>query len=150
MPCFMREKSLSHLPRRVKAPDRDVLAPKPVHPRALRFHGLFGMSYVRQHVMVDDRWTPNSLTEEFGGMSQLLARRAVFKRHETKANRQRYFLERKRLKLQCRDGRSKLQKILTGDNTHKIRNFLNNHWEMQRLYQRMPIHLVVDNISQRN
>ncbi|EDW59505.1 uncharacterized protein [Drosophila virilis] len=149
MPCFMREKSLSHRPRRDKAPERDVLAPKPVHPRALRFHGLFGMSYVRQHVMVDDRWTPNSLTEEFGGMSQLLARRAVFKRHETKANRQRYFLESKRLKLQCRDGRSKLQKILTGDNTHKIRNFLTNHRDMQRLYQRMPIHLVVDNINQR-
>lgn len=77
MPCFMREKSLSRRPRRDKAPERDVLAPKPVHPRALRFHGLFGMSYVRQHVMVDDRWTPNSLTEEFGGMSQLLGKSSM-------------------------------------------------------------------------
>ncbi|XP_034488067.1 uncharacterized protein LOC117792159 [Drosophila innubila] len=149
MPCFMREKSLSYRPRRDKSKDRDVLAPKPVHPRALRFHGLFGMSYVRQHVMVDERWTPNSLTEQFGGMTDLLNRRVIYKRYETKANRQRYFRDCKRLKLQCRDGRVKLQNILTGDNTHKIRNFLIKHRDMQRLYQRMPIHQVVDNINQR-
>lgn len=76
-------------------------------------------------------------------------RRVIYKRYETKANRQRYFRESKRLKLQCRDGRVKLQNILTGDNTHKIRNFLIKHRDMQRLYQRMPIHQVVDNINQR-
>ncbi|XP_017874690.1 PREDICTED: uncharacterized protein LOC108621717 [Drosophila arizonae] len=149
MPCFKREKSLTHTTRRTKSNDRDPLAPKPVHPQALRFHGLFGMSYVRQHVMVDDRWTPGSLTEEYSGMADLLARRAVFKRHETKANRQRYFLESKRLKIQCRDGRVKLQNIRVGDCTHKIRNLLDRHKDMQRLYQRMPIDQVVDNINQR-
>ncbi|KAH8359707.1 hypothetical protein KR093_008424, partial [Drosophila rubida] len=149
MPCFMREKSLSYRPRRDKTKDRDVMAPKPVHPRALRFHGLFGMSYVRQHVMVDERWTPNSLTEQFGGMTDLLNRRVIYKKYETKTNRQRYVRESKRLKTQCRDGRAKLQNILSGDNTHKIRNFLIKHRDMQRLYQRMPIHQVVDNINQR-
>ncbi|KAH8310265.1 hypothetical protein KR044_000324, partial [Drosophila immigrans] len=149
MPCFMREKSLSYRPRRDKTKDRDVMAPKPVHPRALRFHGLFGMSYVREHVMVDERWTPNSLTEQFGGMTDLLNRRVIYKKYETKTNRQRYFRESKRLKLQCRDGRAKLQNILAGNNTHKIRNFLIKHRDMQRLYQRMPIHQVVDNINQR-
>ncbi|BFF89572.1 uncharacterized protein DMAD_08305 [Drosophila madeirensis] len=147
MPCTLRQRGLSYRPRREK--EKDVLAPKPVHPRALRFHGFFGMSYVRQHVMVDDRWTPNSLTEQFKGMTDLLARRLVFKSHESKANRLRYFRENKRLKRQCRDGRTKLQNILTNDNTHKIRNFLINHKDMQRLYQKMPIHLVVDNINQR-
>lgn len=73
----------------------------------------------------------------------------MFKNHESKANRQKYFRENKRLKLQCRDGRTKLQNILVNDNTHKIRNFLINHKDMQRLYQKMPIHLVVDNINQR-
>ncbi|KAH8417083.1 hypothetical protein KR222_002894, partial [Zaprionus bogoriensis] len=148
MPCFTREKTLAAACRRDKK-DRDVLAPKTVHPRALRFHGLFGMGYVRQHAMVDDRWTPNSLTEQFGGMADLLARRVVYKSYESKANRQRYFLESKRLKTQCRDGRIKLQKILSGDTTHKIQNFLINHRDMQRLYQRMPVHQVVDNINQR-
>ncbi|XP_001359747.1 uncharacterized protein [Drosophila pseudoobscura] len=147
MPCTLRQRGLAYRPRRNK--DKDVLAPKPVHPRALRFHGFFGMSYVRQHVMVDDRWTPNSLTEQFKGMTDLLTRRLVFKNHESKANRLRYFRENKRLKMQCRDGRTKLQNILTNDNTHKIRNFLINHKDMQRLYQKMPIHLVVDNINQR-
>ncbi|KAH8250062.1 hypothetical protein KR026_004468 [Drosophila bipectinata] len=148
-PCTLRQRGLAYRPRRDKNREKDVLAPKPVHPRSLRFHGFFGMSYVNQHVMVDERWTPNSLTEQFKGMTDLLTRRLVFKNHESKANRQRYFRENKRLKLQCRDGRTKLQNILVNDNTHKIRNFLINHKDMQRLYQKMPIHLVVDNINQR-
>ncbi|KAH8369389.1 hypothetical protein KR009_009634 [Drosophila setifemur] len=148
-PCTLRQRGLAYRPRRDKNREKDVLAPKPVHPRSLRYHGFFGMSYVNQHVMVDERWTPNSLTEQFKGMTDLLTRRLVFKNHESKANRQRYFRENKRLKLQCRDGRTKLQNILVNDNTHKIRNFLINHKDMQRLYQKMPIHLVVDNINQR-
>ncbi|KAH8344362.1 hypothetical protein KR084_010180 [Drosophila pseudotakahashii] len=148
-PCTLRQRGMAYIPRRDKNREKDVLAPKPVHPRSLRFHGFFGMSYVHQHVMVDERWTPNSLTEQFKGMTDLLTRRLVFKNHESKANRQRYFRENKRLKLQCRDGRTKLQNILVNDNTHKIRNFLINHKDMQRLYQKMPIHLVVDNINQR-
>ncbi|EDW55198.1 uncharacterized protein LOC6614216 [Drosophila sechellia] len=148
-PCTLRQRGMAYIPRRDKNREKDVLAPKPVHPRSLRFHGFFGMSYVHQHVMVDERWTPNSLTEQFKGMTDLLTRRLVFKNHESKANRQRYFRENKRLKLQCRDGRTKLQNILINDNTHKIRNFLINHKPLQRLYQKMPIHLVVDNINQR-
>ncbi|EDV48118.1 uncharacterized protein LOC6553199 [Drosophila erecta] len=148
-PCTLRQRGMAYIPRRDKNREKDVLAPKPVHPRSLRFHGFFGMSYVHQHVMVDERWTPNSLTEQFKGMTDLLTRRLVFKNHESKANRQRYFRENKRLKLQCRDGRTKLQNILVNDNTHKIRNFLINHKPLQRLYQKMPIHLVVDNINQR-
>ncbi|KAH8243935.1 hypothetical protein KR032_011572 [Drosophila birchii] len=148
-PCALRQRGMAFIPRRDKNRERDVLAPRPVHPRPLRFHGFFGMSYVHQHVMVDDRWTPNSLTEQFKGMSDLLTRRLVFRNHESKANRQKYFRENKRLKLQCRDGRTKLQNVLVNDNTHKIRNFLINHKDMQRLYQKMPIHLVVDNINQR-
>ncbi|KAH8340750.1 cingulin-like protein 1 [Drosophila kikkawai] len=148
-PCALRQRGMAFIPRRDKNREKEVLAPRPVHPRPLRFHGFFGMSYVHQHVMVDDRWTPNSLTEQFKGMSDLLTRRLVFKNHESKANRQRYFRENKRLKLQCRDGRTKLQNVLVNDNTHKIRNFLINHKDMQRLYQKMPIHLVVDNINQR-
>lgn len=74
MPCFKREKSISQVPRRAKSRDQDALAPKPVRPQSLQFHGLFGMSFVRQHVMVDDRWTPGSLTEEYIGMSDLLGK----------------------------------------------------------------------------
>ncbi|KAH8278655.1 hypothetical protein KR018_006638 [Drosophila ironensis] len=148
-PCTLRQRGLGYRPRTDKNREKEALAPKPVHPRSLRYHGFFGMSYVHQHVMVDDRWTPSSLTEQFKGMTDLLARRLVFKSHESKASRQKYFRENKRLKLQCRDGRTKLQNILVNDNSHKIRNFLINHKDMQRLYQKMPIHLVVDNINQR-
>ncbi|XP_030559272.1 uncharacterized protein LOC115761611 [Drosophila novamexicana] len=149
MPCFMREKSISYVSRRDKQNDRDAMAPRPVHPRALSYHGFLGEGFVRQHLVVDERWTPNSLSEQFSGMSALLDRHAIFKRLETKANRQRFFTDSKRLKLQCRLGRTKLLNIVTGDNTHNIRNLLIKHRDMQRLYQRMPIHLVVDNINQR-
>ncbi|XP_032593175.1 uncharacterized protein LOC116805431 [Drosophila grimshawi] len=148
MPCFKRERSISHCPRKDKQNNREVPL-KPVHPRSLRYHGLFGVSFAPQHMVIDERWAPNSLTEQFGGMTDLLTRNLIFKRYDTKANRLNYVKESKKLKLQCRDGRAKLQNILTDDNTHRIRNFLINHKDMQRLYQRMPIHLVADNINQR-
>lgn len=78
-----------------------------------------------------------------------LDRRLLYKSFETKANRERYSVESKKLKSQCRDGRIKLHKILSSDSSQKIQHFLLNHRDMQRLYQRMPIHMVVDNINQR-
>ncbi|KAM8704413.1 hypothetical protein ACLKA7_008937 [Drosophila subpalustris] len=149
MPCFTREKSLHFRPRRDKVNDRDAMAPKPVRPRAIRYHGLFGMSIASQHLVVDEQWTPDSLVEQYSGFTDLLSRRVIYKRHETKANRRLLLKQSKHLKTQCFDGRIKLQKISFGNNSHKIRNFLINHRDMQRLYQRMPIYQVVDNINQR-
>ncbi|XP_034485897.1 uncharacterized protein LOC117790529 isoform X2 [Drosophila innubila] len=149
MPCFKREKSLSILPRRDKANERDAVAPRPVRPRAMRYHGLLGMTIASQHLIVDEKWTPDSLTEEFTNLTELLKRRVIYKRHETKTNRKRLLEKSRQLKMQCADGRIKLQKISTGNNAHKIRNFLINHRDMQRLYQKLPIHQVADNINQR-
>lgn len=149
MPCFKREKSLTVRPRRDKAHDRDILAPKPVRPRAMRYHGLLGMTIASQHLVVDENWTPDSLAEEFSSLTELLKRRVIYKRHETRANRKRLFEKSRQLKMQCTDGRLKLQKISTGNNAHKIRNFLINHRDMQRLYQKMPMDQVADNINQR-
>ncbi|KAL7728292.1 hypothetical protein ACLKA6_007398 [Drosophila palustris] len=125
------------------------MAPKPVRPRAMRYHGLLGMTIASQHLIVDEKWTPDSLTDEFTNMTELLKRRVIYKRHETKTNRKRLLNKSRQLKQQCTDGRIKLQKISTGNNAHKIRNFLINHRGMQRLYMKMPIHLVADNINQR-
>ncbi|XP_032593173.1 uncharacterized protein LOC116805430 [Drosophila grimshawi] len=149
MPCFKQEKSLLFRPRRDKTNDRDLKAPKAVRPRAIKCHGLFGMAIARQHLIVDEKWTPASLSDQYGGMTELLRRRVIYKRHETNANRLQLLVESKRLRNQCADGRTKLQKISQGNNTHKIRNFLIRHKDMQRLYQKMPIHQVVDNINQR-
>jgi len=74
MPCFMREKSLSFRPRRDKVNDRDAMAPKPVRPRAIRYHGLFGMSIASQHLIVDEKWTPDSLVEQYSGFTDLLSK----------------------------------------------------------------------------
>ncbi|EDV41806.2 uncharacterized protein Dana_GF17661 [Drosophila ananassae] len=146
-PCQLRHTGMGYKPRKSK--DRDGVAPHPVHPRSSRFHGFLGMPFVQQHMMVDERWTPISLTEQFKSMTDLLSRRLIFKNHESKANRQSNQRQKKSLTIQCRDGRVKLQNVLVGDNAQKIRNYLINHRDMQRLYQKMPIHLVVDNINQR-
>ncbi|XP_034116400.2 uncharacterized protein LOC117576005 [Drosophila albomicans] len=149
MPCFMREKSLYFRSRRDKAKDRDVMPPKPVRPRAMKYHGLFGIGIASQHLIVDDKWTPDSLIEQYSGFTDLLSRRVIYKRHESRANRKLLLKLSRRLKTQCSDGRTKLQKISHGNNAHKIRNLLIKHRDMQRLYQRMPIHMVLDNINQR-
>jgi len=60
--------------------ENQILAPRPVHPRAVRFHGLFGTSYVKEHMLCDERWTTGSLTEQFKGMTDLLRKRICFRR----------------------------------------------------------------------
>lgn len=64
----LREKHAARQPANL------MMAPKPVHPRAVRTHGFFGVSFVRQHMVIDDRWTPTSLTEQFKGMADLLCK----------------------------------------------------------------------------
>nr|AAX33649.1 Dbuz\CG14609c-PA [Drosophila buzzatii] len=149
MPCFQQEKSLEFCLKK-KNSGRDALVPKALRARPIRFHGLFGMSFASQHLMVDQKWTPQSLTDQFAGMSNLLTRRIIYKRHETKANRLRLIKQSKHLKTECFDGRIKLKNVSSADNLHKIRNYLNDHIDMQRLYRQMPVHLIVDNINQRS
>ncbi|KAH8417081.1 hypothetical protein KR222_002896 [Zaprionus bogoriensis] len=148
MPCFIRERNQLHRPRRNKGTEREVLTPKPVRPSSIKYHGLFGDSN-KQHLIVDENWTLSDLSEQYSTFTDLLSRRVIYKRHEAKKNRKNLLKESKRLKLMCVDGRLKLQKISWEHNAHEIRNILSNHKDMQRLYQKMPIHLVVDNINQR-
>ncbi|XP_023176767.1 uncharacterized protein LOC111603417 isoform X2 [Drosophila hydei] len=149
MPCFKQEKSLQFCLSKQKKGSNGV-APKPVHVRPARFHGLFGVGVVSQHFIVDNKWTPQSLSDQFDGMAGLLSRHNVYKRYETKANRLRLLKLSKLLKTECNDGRAKLKNVSSADNLHKISNYLGNHIDMQRLYRRMPMHLIVDNINQRS
>lgn len=52
----------------------DVMAPRPVHPTPIRTHGLFGSTFVNQHMMIDERWSAGSLMDEFCGMTNLLSK----------------------------------------------------------------------------
>ncbi|XP_064550290.1 uncharacterized protein LOC135436578 [Drosophila montana] len=149
MPCFKRERSLSLGPRRAKRGNGKDVVIKPVRPRSVKFHGLLGMGFVSQHLFVDNNWTPDSLNEQFTLMRDLLTRRRIYNLHEKEANRRLLRKESKRLKTQCTDGRIKLQNISTGNNAHEIRNMLINRTDMQRLYQKMPIDQVLENINQR-
>lgn len=73
----------------------------------------------------------------------------IFKNLENKSYRKQLYKSTKNLRTQCRDGRTKLQHVLFKSNVLAIRNYLINHKDMQRLYQKMPVQLVVDNINQR-
>lgn len=68
---------------------------------------------------------------------------------ENRDYRKQLYKTGRNLRTQCRYGRYKLQKILHGNNVNAIRNYLINHKDMQRLYQKMPVQLVVENINQR-
>uniref|UniRef100_A0A1A9WFL9 Uncharacterized protein n=1 Tax=Glossina brevipalpis TaxID=37001 RepID=A0A1A9WFL9_9MUSC len=126
-----------------------LVAPKPVHPTPMRHHGLLGISYVRQHMMIDERWAPNAHIEEFHDMANLLAKRLIFKNLESNAYRKTLKKSARRLRIQCRDGRCVLQNVMNGENVAAIRNVLINRKDMQRLYQKMNVYQVVDNINQR-
>lgn len=68
---------------------------------------------------------------------------------ENKTYRRKLHKAARDLRFQCKSGRTKLQEILHGNNTRVIRNVLINSKQLQRLYQRMPVNLVVENINQR-
>lgn len=48
------------------------IPPKAVPTRPIRRHGLFAFNFVKQHMMIDERWMPNSTSEQFARLSQLL------------------------------------------------------------------------------
>lgn len=59
---------------RTKVSVKDATAPKPVRPRSMKYHGLLGMTLAAQHLVVDDKWTPDSLSAQFQSFSQLLSK----------------------------------------------------------------------------
>lgn len=58
---------------RTKVIVKDATSPKPVRPRSMKYHGLLGMTLAAQHLVVDDKWTPNSLSAQFQSFTQLLS-----------------------------------------------------------------------------
>lgn len=122
---------------------------RPVHPVPVQDHGFFGEGFVRQHMFMDDRWTPNSLTEEFQKMSELLENRMRFNDLEKGVNQKKSLKMYKRLRMECREGRSYLNNVRVYGDKQAIRNILMNNRQMQRLYQHMPLDMVEDNINQR-
>ncbi|XP_055851175.1 uncharacterized protein LOC129915587 [Episyrphus balteatus] len=122
---------------------------KPVQPTAPGHHGFFGVPYFKTHLMMDKRWEPNNLTNQYKCMADVLEKHYQYKKHENDAVKKRYLRENRSLRQQCRDGRVKLQMALHTTNSKKIRNYLMNYKDMQRLYHSMPIHMVEDNINQK-
>lgn len=58
----------------VKSSARMGIAPRPVRPLSMKYHGLFSMSRVAQHLIFDNKWTPDSLSEQFRSYTQLLSK----------------------------------------------------------------------------
>ncbi|XP_017874697.1 PREDICTED: uncharacterized protein LOC108621721 [Drosophila arizonae] len=144
MPCYKRNRPPSK--RQLRERKRTVV--KPVRPRDPNVHGLLSYSHAAQHLIFDENWTPSSITEQYTFINSLLTSRLIYNKHEKETLVSRLHQTSERLKEECMNGRLKLQKISVGNNAHEIRNMLNNHSSLQRLYQRMPIHLVADNINQ--
>ncbi|KAI9579802.1 uncharacterized protein LOC119639277 [Glossina fuscipes] len=123
---------------------------KPVHPTNVNTHGLFGIEYVKQHMMTADGfWTPGSITDEFLKMTDLLRKRLQFSNLEKVSQRKRLFHHYRVLKRQIRNGRRKWVKMISEDDSLEVRNLLTGNKGMQRLYQTMSLNQIVDNINQR-
>ena len=125
-----------------------IIAPRPVQTRNVIHHGFFGKTFVKQHMMFDKRWTPDSLTEEFSKMGALLHKHAQFHSLEKNVGDKKLVKTSHSLTKQCRDGRSVLNRLRAGG-SQEVRNLLKDHRDMQRLYRNMPIHTVWENIDQR-
>ncbi|XP_037953758.1 uncharacterized protein LOC119683936 [Teleopsis dalmanni] len=126
----------------------DKNPPKPVHPRNIKSHGLFGMTFIQQHMIKDDAWTLDSLIDEFHTMSELLGKRTTYLKMEKRNRWSAAAQKNRRLKNECRAGRANLQRAVNG-NFNQIHNIFISHKDMQRLYKSMPEHLVAENINQR-
>nr|AAX33651.1 Dbuz\CG14609e-PA [Drosophila buzzatii] len=144
MPCGVRNKNQLTRQKRLNG----IPAAKPVRPRDPNAHGLLSYGNVSQHLVIDDTWTPSSIVEQYTHLNSLLVVRNIYNKFEKEANKKRIRDKAADLKEECRDGRIKLKKISVGNNAHEIRNILNNHRSMQRLYQKLPIDQVADNIDQ--
>lgn len=96
----------------------------------------------------DKRWTPDSLTEQLSKMSTLLKKHVKFYSLEKHVKNEKLVRNCHSLAKQCRDGRTVLNRLKEGA-SQDVRNLLNNHRDMQRLYRDMPLHLVWENIDQR-
>lgn len=74
--------------------------------------------------------------------------RSIYNKFEKEASQKRIRVKAAALKEEIHDGRLKLQKISGGDTAHEIHNMLSNHRAMQRLFHKLPIDQVAENIDQ--
>lgn len=122
----------------------DVFAPKPVHPTAERNHAFFGSGFVHQHMILDERWTPSDLMDQYQNVSELLRRRLVYQHLENKNVKKHLFEGQQQLRREIQDGRVKLQRALRGEVARKIRRILRNHKDLQRLYANLSLEQILE------
>ncbi|XP_073819511.1 uncharacterized protein [Musca autumnalis] len=120
-----------------------------VHPKAIRSHGLLGLPFVMQHMVIDERWSSKDLKDEFKAMAGCLEKHFHFKTIEKQHHAQHVAKNVHNLRKQCHQGRQELLTIKKIQNRNIIRNLLQENKEKQCLYQDMPVHQVLENIDQR-
>lgn len=106
-------------------------------------------SKTKKIILPTKEWNPESVLTQYSCMVSVLEKHHQFQKHEKKTLYNKLRKKSHRLRQECKDGKTKLKTALYDSNTKQLRNLLINHRDMQRLYQRMPSHLVVENIDQR-
>lgn len=106
-------------------------------------------SKTQKIILPTKEWNPESVLTQYSCMVSVLEKHHQFQKHEKKTLYNKLRRKSQRLRQECKDGNTKLKTALYDNNTKQLRNLLINHRDMQRLYQRMPSYLVVENIDQR-
>ncbi|XP_075146131.1 uncharacterized protein LOC142220740 [Haematobia irritans] len=119
-----------------------------VHPKAIRNHGFLGLPFVRQHMMIDEKWTTTDIRDLYKSMAGCLDKHYRLKCIEKKHKTQNLQREYTNLRNQCREGRQILQGIQKTHNRQIIRNLLQENKGKQCLYQDMTTPEIIENLDQ--
>uniref|UniRef100_A0A1I8PPU7 Uncharacterized protein n=1 Tax=Stomoxys calcitrans TaxID=35570 RepID=A0A1I8PPU7_STOCA len=123
--------------------------PKPVHATAIRHHALLASGYVRQHMILDERWTNSDLIDVYSNMAILLKKHLIFKQLEKKTIIEGIRFKHKDLRQHVQNGRKSLRRSLGEEFEQKLHTILINDKQMQRLYVNMMPQDIEENIKQR-
>lgn len=121
---------------------------KSIQPKTGKTHRCFGSRYLRMHNFRDSRWTVADKVTQYQGLAMMHDKDQRLAALARTAETKKRLRQIARLRQDVKDDRDMLKVAVFGD-TLRTQNLLQNHKNLQRLYQSMPSHLVVENMDQR-
>lgn len=143
---------------------------KAVQPKTGKTHRFFGSRFLKLHNMRDPNWTTKDKFTQYQGLTQLHGIAIIFltRCHKclicvwlsiTEKDQKLAVLARtaemkrrlrliRSLRLEVREDRDHLKNAVFG-NSQRTKNILQNHKDLQRLFQSMPNHMIIENMDHR-
>lgn len=117
-------------------------------PQAPSYHRLFGEKYVKAHLIGDDQWTPQALTNQYKCMTDILTKHNQLTKLKNSIEQKKQYKKIINLKDEIIKGRDKLKESGYANNQN-LRNILQNHKEILRLCEIFPIDHILEYMNQK-